>query len=79
MTNILKLGSHVIYIDEDRKEIDALITAIHGAPEHDPAVNLVFVNAANGSDQYGAQTKHESSVTHCTDNSAGGRCWRHKE
>lgn len=66
-------------MDEDRKEHDALVTAIHGQPEHTPAINLVFVAASNGSDQYGAQKRNESSVTHCTDNSAGGRCWRLKE
>ncbi len=72
----LKIGSHVIYVDENRKSHSALVTAIHGDPQYNPAINLVFVAAENGSDQYGAQKKNESSVTHCMDNTAHGRCWK---
>ena len=72
-----KIGSHIVYVDEYRKEHDALVTTFHGGdPETNPSINLVFVAPENGEDQYGAQKKHESSVTHCIDNTADARCWR---
>lgn len=72
----LQIGGHIIFVDSNRKEHDALITAIHGDPQYKPAINLVYVAAENGSDCYGAQKKNETSITHWNDNSAHGNCWK---
>jgi len=42
-----------------------------------PCINLVYVvPEEDQQDQYGRQTKHESSVVHISHNSAGGYCWQ---
>lgn len=42
-----------------------------------PCINLVHVVAEEDQqDQYGRQTKHESSVVHISHSSAGGFCWQ---
>ncbi len=72
----IKVGGHVIFIDADRKEHDALVQHIHGKPEDQPSINLLYVAVENGNDDYGAQKKHETSIVNIKDNSAKGFCWK---
>lgn len=72
-----KVGSHVIFIDELRKEHDALVETFHGgAPETNPSINLIRIVEENGTDVYGYQKKHETSVVHISSNSAKANCWK---
>lgn len=75
----IKVGGHVIFIDENRKEHDALVEHIHGKPEDNPSINLIRIVVENGSDSYGAQKKHETSIVHLSVNSSGGMCWKEKK
>lgn len=87
----LEVGMSLTYIDENRKERNALVTAIHGDPagsvfrnsheekeyRHWPCVNLAFADInPEAQDQYGRQLGRKSSVTHWQQNSAHGMCWR---
>lgn len=92
MERELKIGQHVVFIDADRVERDALVLAIHGNPKGQtvgradgstvwywPCVNLVVVDKNEGAkDQYGRQTIKDghTSIVHWTSNSALGFCYR---
>jgi hypothetical protein len=92
MERELKIGQHLVFIDADRQERDALLICIHGdsrgaeykAPDGEsaiqwPCVNLVVVSKEPGAqDQYGRQTMKDghTSVVHWTNSSAQGFCWR---
>lgn len=71
------IGSHVIFVDEYKKEHDALVETFHGGkPEDNPSINLIRIAQDNGSDMYGAQKKHETSVVHISQNTANANCWK---
>lgn len=82
MERMLRVGQHLVFVDEDRMERDALVTAIHGDPQGDggtnwPCLNLVFVTKEPGAqDQYGRQTVRSLSAVHWKNSSAVGYCWR---
>jgi hypothetical protein len=72
-----KVGDAVIFFDELRRELNALITAVHGEvsggpveghPDQKwyvPCINLVFVTPEKGkTDSWGRQTGHNSSCVH---------------
>jgi hypothetical protein len=79
MERKLEIGMCVVFIDEQRKARESLVTSIHGSPDGPnwPCLNLVVVDSNEGAqDQYGRQTEHPSSVVHWTNSSANGYCWR---
>lgn len=77
-------GDSVIFVNSRGEHRPALVTQTwgkDGTKEYDPAeahlsINLVFVtdNPAE-TDQYGWQTKHETSVPHKSNQSAPGYYW----
>jgi len=70
-----KIGDHVIYTDEQRRDHHALLTAVHGTGK--PAVNLLFVvDDPARNDPYGNQIERRSSCVHRSHNSAAANCWR---
>lgn len=69
----LQTGMSVVFMDEMRQELPALVTAVHGdirlddtgAIEYGPCLNLVFVSSdATKRDVYGVQIERKSSVVH---------------
>ena len=71
----LGIGSHVIFIDDMRREHDALVETVHDSTDT-PCINLIRIASENGNDNYGAQKKHETSVVHKSNNSAEANCWK---
>lgn len=77
----VSIGSLVKYVDEHSVERDALCTQQWGQGEYDeaiggPAINIVFVSLnEKETDQYGRQTKHETSVVHRAKQGAPGKFW----
>ena len=80
-------GKHVIFIDEDRRRLHALVTHWHDGGDgrdkymetykQECCINLVFVSSdqARG-DTYGRQTQHASSVVHIGQQPlVHGYCW----
>jgi hypothetical protein len=78
MERELKVGQHLVFIDADREERDALLLCIHGNPKgepyrlaneeaermHWPCVNLVVVSKEPGAqDQYGRQTMKDGHTS----------------
>lgn len=76
---MVKIGQHVIFIDDMRVEHDALLENVfdggNEASYPTPAVNLVYVDT-KAVDQYGGQKKHPTSVCHISGNSARANCWK---
>jgi hypothetical protein len=76
----IKIGSHVIYIDEYKKEHDALITQVwgdHANTATKPGLNVVYVSDdENQQDPYGRQLKRETSIVHLEGQPAKARCWK---
>jgi hypothetical protein len=67
----------VVYTDATGVEHQALVTEVHGEPERNPAINLVYVQPDEGMrDQYGLQLLRETSIVHQSNQSARGRFWR---
>jgi hypothetical protein len=67
------LGKPVIFTDPKGNDHDALTTAVWG----DTCCNLVYVlDDPSSRDNYGRQTKHETSVTHASVNKVHGNCYR---
>lgn len=74
-TLAVKSGMHVIWYDEFNHPHDALVTCVHGQPEH-PSINVVVVNLDKGQeDTYGQKIQRETSVVHKTYQMANGRYW----
>ncbi len=84
----LEVGQHAVYVDEDRKHHQALITAVWGEPKRSeegddnhpweswPCINLLWVSDEESQqDQYGRQIERRTSVPHAYDSSAPGFCW----
>ena len=71
------IGTHVIYIDDTRNEHDALVENNWGSElSNQPTINLIYIEEANGVDQYGAQKKHATSIVHISKNDARANCWK---
>lgn len=71
-------GEPVIYVDEFKREHQALVTANWGAKDDAaPSLNLVIVSRdENKTDTYGRQIQRETSVVHLSHQSAQARCWK---
>ncbi len=72
-----QIGDSVVFIDAERKEHQALVTAVWS----DTCINLVFVSGdENRTDQYGRQLERHTSVTHASlqtgEGSPFGMCWK---
>jgi hypothetical protein len=71
-----EVGQHVVYVDTSGKEHDALVTAVWSQV----CVNVVFVNAEKGNDQYGAQLdRYATSCSIWQPTSAHGNYWRYAD
>lgn len=79
----LEIGTHVIFIDSQRRRINALVQAVHGnLRTHEgklivPCVNLAFLSPdASRTDTYGRQIEHVTSCNHASDqHPVVGYCW----
>jgi len=77
-----EVGAHIIFIDEFRKQHNALVL-IWWMPGPDSpygekaaAVNIVLVDSdPQKEDSYGRQIRRETSVVHLSQNAAKGNCW----
>lgn len=58
---MVKVGDHVRFITEDYKEVDALVTCVHG----ETCINLLWLSLDETKrDPYGRQIERASSVQH---------------
>lgn len=75
------VGDHVIFVDERRRERDALVVAVWpgmSGSDAPPGVNLVTVSLdADRDDAYGRQVERPSSIVHQSQQAAPGNYWRH--
>lgn len=77
-----QVGEHVIFVDEQRVERDALVSCVHGdyrsnRDELMPSINIVQMDPNEGAeDSYGRQIVHKTSVPYISDQGAGGFCWK---
>jgi hypothetical protein len=80
MGDKVETGSVVVFVDSERKEYEALVTAVWdcGLPEGQmPSINLLYVSDDESrEDEWGRQIIRESSVVHTSNNSAPGNYWR---
>jgi hypothetical protein len=85
-----KVGDHVIYFDTLRRELNGILTAVHGEVSssqvsmedatqqwNTPCVNLIFVTPEEAkTDSWGRQTDHASSCVHASSQRVGYYwCW----
>lgn len=71
----MQIGDVVVYHDTKGKAHNALVTTAWG--DDKSAINLAYVSGDDAErDQYGRQTKRESSVTHVSRSGVHGRYWR---
>jgi hypothetical protein len=80
MRRVLEVGSPILFVDKNRRHLQAIVTEIHGQTEYDednpPALNLVYVSPeSNEVDCFGRQIRRESSVVHKSRQSANGNYW----
>lgn len=75
----VSIGDHVIYVDPEGEERDALVKHAPG-PDKDvdaPTINLVVVSTnPDETDSYGRQTDVPTSVSHESRTEVHGRYWR---
>jgi hypothetical protein len=72
MTDMVKIGDGVAYVDEFGVERAALVTNVFSAT----CVNLVLVSGDESQgDSYGRQIKRETSQVHKSIQTAPGRYW----
>ena len=80
----LEVGDPIIFIDNVRRSIPALVQAVHGDLQYRegeligvPCINLVLVSRdTNRIDSYGRQIEHVTSVCHVSSQSPSvGFCW----
>lgn len=78
-------GDHVIFVDEQGREANALVVCVFGPCSYDendtlvngPAINLAHVTLDdNRRDGRGAQIERHSSVVHKTSQWAHGNYWK---
>lgn len=79
----VRVGTQVIWTDENRNDAPGFVTAVHGETrEYDggvqqPCVNLVFLSLDESKvDPYGRQIERQSSAPHASGQTGGGFCWR---
>lgn len=73
----MEIGNHVRFVDEDHQEHNALVTAVHGNPNDNPTINLLYVSSDESQyDQYGRQIIRKSSVPHQSRTTANGYLWK---
>jgi len=73
---LVAVGKRVTYVDSVGQPHDALVTAVWGEPEQNPAINVVVVNLDEGQrDTYGQKIERFTSVVHKTNQSAHGFYW----
>lgn len=73
---MVKQGGFVTFVDPTGKQRPALVTAVWGNPEHNPAINVVIVNEDEGQrDNYGQKIERVTSVVHGDKQSAHGNYW----
>lgn len=71
-----KYGERVIYIDEFRKQHNALVTEPHGGT----CCNLVYVSSDEKKhDTYGRQIERDCSCVHISCNEAKANCWAYPD
>lgn len=84
-----RVGDAIVYFDSLRRELSAIITAVHGEVSggpteghpkqgwNTPCINLVFVTPEESkTDSWGRQTDHASSCVHASDQRVGYYwCW----
>jgi len=73
------VGQSIIWIDEHRREIPALVKYVWQNGKDFPAgVNLVFISQdETRTDSAGRQTEIKTSVPHISVQVAGGYAWKH--
>lgn len=79
MEQELKVGDHVVFIDEKFVEHDALVTRVWpGIGGFEVAgCNLVFVSGDESKDDpYGRQIERRTSIVHVSVQPARASCWR---
>ncbi len=74
----MKIGDHVVYVDEVGGEHSALVTAVWGDPDADsPSLNVVYVvHDEAKTDSYGRQIERATSRVHQSRQGAHGAYWR---
>jgi len=74
---MVEVGKFITYVDSVGRERDALVTAVWGNPEHNPAINVVVINNdENQRDDYGRKLERFTSVVHQSNQSAHGFYWK---
>ena len=77
MEKVLKVGDHVVFIDERFVEHDALVTRTWTSVGGLPGCNLVFVSGDESKDDpYGRQIERRTSIVHLSVQPAKASCWR---
>jgi len=77
----LKRGDVVTYIDDTRKEHNALVEAVFSGmqgPASPPGINCIYI-IADQDDVYGGQKGHATSIVHISNNPAKANCWKEKQ
>lgn len=90
--NGVEVGNHVIYIDNQRRKVNALVNCLHGRaepmeydgevfPRDISCINIIHLSQdPNREDSYGRQSEHVTSLNHCGDSSiCVGHCWHFPE
>lgn len=74
------VGDHVLFVDERRRERDALVVAVWpgmSGEDSPPGLNLVVVSGdPDREDAYGRQPERPSSIVHESAQNAPGNFWR---
>lgn len=73
----VKIGDAITYVDEHRNPHNAIVITVHGDPNDNPTINLVFVsNDPDARDSYGRQIERKTSIVHESRTTATGMFWR---
>lgn len=82
--NKVEAGDHIKIVTEDHREVEALVTIVHGSADGSmkgedwigPTINAVFVSPdTSKTDSYGRQVERYTSLQHQNATSANGRYW----
>lgn len=72
---MVQLCDHILFVDENGLQHNALVQWIHGTVE-DPTINLVHLAADEAKkDTYGRQVEKRTSVQHKNRTTASGMYW----
>lgn len=76
MEKELKVGDHIVFIDEHRVSHEALVTRVWVSLGGKPGCNLVFVSGDESKDApYGRQIERRTSIVHLSQQPARASCW----